>query len=581
MIEANELPKGWVRTTLGDVTAPARISIQPNKSTTLPYIGMEHIESETMRLIGTSPASELKSNAVRFFPGDVLYGRLRPYLNKVFRPDFEGLCSSEFIVFRESSNLNSRYLQYFLNSWSFKEFASHLVEGDRPRVDWGQLNVFDFLLPPLAEQSRIVAAIEQQFTRLDAAVASLQQAKEKLKRYRASVLKAAVEGKLTEEWRADHPATEATSELLERILKERRARWEADLRAKGKDPSKVKYVEPAKPDVEGLPELPEGWCWASLDQSSRRITDGTHQPPQFTEEGIPFIFVTHIVKGSISFENTKFISESTYNLLNARCPVEYGDILYSAVGSYGVAVPVLIRQPFSFQRHIAHIKPSTSLSMKYLIFSLNSPVCLDQSHHVARGVAQKTVTLTDLARFAIPLAPRDEQEQIVSEVERRLSVINRLETTIEANLKRAERERQSILREAFAGRLVQQDPNDEPAGVLLERIREERAKREQEEKLARKNKEVAMTVPHGKNTRRTLSKQKLPLHQVLVEAQKPIAADELLRTTEGGVQADTLDELHEAVHDFYVELHEEVEIKGRIKKIPQANKPDLLEAVSE
>jgi type I restriction enzyme, S subunit len=155
VIEENELPKGWVRTTLGDVTAPARISIQPNKSTTLPYIGMEHIESETMRLIGTSPASELKSNAVRFFPGDVLYGRLRPYLNKVFRPDFEGLCSSEFMVFRESSNLNSRYLQYFLNSWSFKEFASHLVEGDRPRVDWGQLNVFDFLLPPLPEQLRM------------------------------------------------------------------------------------------------------------------------------------------------------------------------------------------------------------------------------------------------------------------------------------------------------------------------------------------------------------------------------------------------------------------------------------------
>jgi hypothetical protein len=186
-----------------------------------------------------------------------------------------------------------------------------------------------------------------------------------------------------------------------------------------------------------------------------------------------------------------------------------------------------------------------------------------------------------MAVMPLPLPPLAEQEQITAEVERRLSVLSQLEVTVEANLKRAERERQSILREAFAGRMVPQDPNDEPANVLLERIREERAKREQEEKLARKNKEGAMTVPHGKNTRRTLSKQKLSLHQVLIEAQKPIAADELLRITEVGVQADTLDELHEAVHDFYVELHKEVEIIGRIKKTPQANKPDLLEAVSE
>jgi type I restriction enzyme S subunit len=133
------------------------------------------------------------------------------------------------------------------------------------------------MIAPLAEQHRIVSAIEQQFTRLDAGVAALKRVQAKLKRYRAAVLKAAVEGKLTEAWRAEHPATEPASILLERILKERRARWEADLRAKGKDPAKVKYVEPAKPDLENLPELPEGWCWATLEQLSdenRAITYG-------------------------------------------------------------------------------------------------------------------------------------------------------------------------------------------------------------------------------------------------------------------------------------------------------------------
>ncbi len=163
--------------------------------------------------------------------------------------------------------------------------------------------------------------------------------------------------------------------------------------------------------------------------------------------------------------------------LRFRCAVEQGDILYSAVGSYGVAVSVNTNQPFSFQRHIAHIKPDLLLWQPYLVHCLNSPLCLSQAHKVARGVAQKTVTLGDLANFVVPLPPRAEQEQIVAEVERRLSVISALEATVEASLKRAERLRQSVLREAFAGRLVPQDPTDEPASALLERIRAEREER--------------------------------------------------------------------------------------------------------
>ena len=102
-------------------------------------------------------------------------------------------------------------------------------------------------------------------------IAALRRAKTKLKRYRAAVLKAAVEGKLTEQWHAEHPAAEPASVLLEHILEERRAKWETDLRAKGKDPAKVRYVEPATPNGEELPELPEEWCWATVDQVANVI----------------------------------------------------------------------------------------------------------------------------------------------------------------------------------------------------------------------------------------------------------------------------------------------------------------------
>ncbi len=150
-------------------------------------------------------------------------------------------------------------------------------------------------LPPLAEQRRIVAAIEEQFTRLDAGVAALRRARAALKRYRAAVLKAAVEGRLTAAWRAAHPDAEPAAALLRRILAERRARWEADQRAKGKDPAKARYDEPAAPDTAGLPALPEGWVWATVEQVSQIAWHGALQRRRATtEDGLPVLRMGNI-----------------------------------------------------------------------------------------------------------------------------------------------------------------------------------------------------------------------------------------------------------------------------------------------
>ena len=149
-----------------------------------------------MRLLDTAKTSDVKSSGSYFDRGDVLYGRLRPYLNKVYMPDFGGLASGEFIVFPSQPNLDNAYLKYFLNQWEFVSFVTRLNTGDRPRVDFTQFADYPIPLPPLLEQHRIVAEIETQFTRLDASVAALRRARANLKRYRASVLKAACEGRL-------------------------------------------------------------------------------------------------------------------------------------------------------------------------------------------------------------------------------------------------------------------------------------------------------------------------------------------------------------------------------------------------
>jgi len=475
------LPQGWAWTTLGEIADTTRRRSLPQEHPDLPFIGMENIEAQTMRLLGTVPAVEMKSSAEHFEPGDVLYGRLRPYLNKVFCPEFEGLCSSEFIVFRRSPHLASEYLQYFLNSWDFVTFASHLNTGDRPRVNFDQLAEYPFPFAPLSEQHRVVAEIEKQFTRLDAGVAALKRVQANLKRYKASVLKAACEGRLVPQDPNDEPA----SELLARILAERRVKWEQDLRAKGKDPSKAKYVEPQPPDEDGLPGLPEGWCYTLLGPLLSITRTGMRTGPfgsllkkhEHKESGVPVLGIENI-------ESMRFVSGSKIHITQAKAKqlsnytVQPGDVLISRSGTVGevCVVPDGIGEAvISTNLMRVVLAPNDMLPSFFTLLFNGSPFVLKQVSELCSGSTRDFLNQEILSTIVFPFPPLAEQRRIVAEVERRLSVVQEVEAVIAANLARAERLRQSILKQAFEGKLVPQDPNDEPASVLLERIKAHRA----------------------------------------------------------------------------------------------------------
>ena len=278
---ANALPVGWADTTLGELGWNIRGRIHPSDKPDLPFIGMAHVEAHTMALLETVPAGTMKSSAAHFQEGDVLYGRLRPYLNKVYLTTFEGLCSAEFIPLVAAPGVVPAFLQYRVNSADFVSFASRLDEGDRPRVDYSQIAEFELGLPPTHEQHRIVAALESYLSRLDAATAALERVQRNLARYRASVLHAAVTGRLVpteaELARAEGREYEPASVLLERILVERRRRWEeaelAKMVAKGKPPKddrwKAKYKEPVAPEMEGLGDCRRGGVGRRWISSSR------------------------------------------------------------------------------------------------------------------------------------------------------------------------------------------------------------------------------------------------------------------------------------------------------------------------
>jgi len=341
-------------------------------------------------------------------------------------------------------------------------------------------------IPPPAEQRRIVEKIEELFSKLDAGVEALERVRANLKRYRAAVLKAAVEGRLTEAWRAQHPDVEPASELLERILAERRRAWEEEQLAKfseqGKTPPKnwrSRYKEPEPPDSTNLPDLPQGWVTLGLGDCATLITKGgtpTSYGHQYTESGIPFVRVEHLSDGRINGESiAQFIDAAADHTLK-RSRLRPGDLLFSIAGTIGRTALVSAEDvPANTNQAVAIIRGCDPvLNPRFLRVFLSSSSVQHQALGNARGGAMNNISLGDVRSVLVNIPPLVEQAEIVSEVERRLSVLEEIGRETDAGLKRAARLRQAILKRAFEGRLVPQDPNDEPASVLLERITRER-----------------------------------------------------------------------------------------------------------
>jgi type I restriction enzyme S subunit len=389
---------------------------------------------------------------------------------------------------RPLPDVESRFVAYFLQTDEYRHRVSELSSGSNiNNLKRDHIQSFPFRLAPLNEQRRIVAKIEELFSDLDAGVEALTRAKANLKRYRASVLKAAVEGRLTAAWRAEHPKTEPASALLARILTERRQKWEADQLAKftaaGKSAPKNwkdKYPEPAAPDTTDLPDLPPGWCWASVDQVASQDDYSLAIGPfgsnlkvsDYAQNGVPLVFVRNIRSGKFSDEGCKFVSPEKAIELDAHS-VEGGDVLITKMGDppgdaclYPRNLPKAIITADCIKVRLHQSLPFPG----YFVDAINSAVVQSQIQGITKGVAQQKVSLGRFSTVALPLPPVTEQEELVSAISDAFSQINAAETQIEHGLLRAARLRQSILKQAFEGKLVPQDPADEPASGLLARL---------------------------------------------------------------------------------------------------------------
>ena len=363
-------------------------------------------------------------------------------------------------------DLNSSYLFYFLQTQY--DYINKRPRGvGIPHVDPSIFWNINFPLPSLSEQHRIVAKIEELFTKLDAGVEELKKVKAQLKRYRQAVLKHAIEGKLTEEWRKSHKGEiEPASVLLKRIKKERQKN------AKGK----FKELPPL--NTSNLPQLPEGWVWTRVWEISEMIQYGTSEKAGDDSSGVPVLRMGNIQDGKLVFEDLKYFPKK-WPQLN-KFILQDGDVLFNRTNSAELVGKTAIyknHHPMAvFASYLIRVRVNVNAYIPDMLpFFINSFYGRKYiASVVSQQVGQANVNGTKLSLMPIPLPPLPEHHKIMEEIEKRFSAADEVEKAVGQSLKRAERLRQSILKRAFEGKLVPQDPTEEPASVLLERIKEEK-----------------------------------------------------------------------------------------------------------
>lgn len=339
-------------------------------------------------------------------------------------------------------------------------------------------------IAPQSTRSRIVSKIDELFSEIEEGERALERVQKLVERYRQSLLKAAVTGELTREWREERKnKLESGEDRLKDILKTRRGAWERaeleKMKKKGIQPRngkwKEKYREPDPPNLEELPRLPNGWVWVTLEQLSTKIVDGTHHTPNYEETGVAFLSVKDIRDDAIHFDDCKFISHAAHDELTARCSPERGDLLVTKSGTIGRTAVIYSERPFSLFVSVALVKPVLGVSGELLKIGFDGWFQTVNVANDITGTAIKNLHLIDLKAVCVPLMSIEEQHELLSRLAERQSMILEAKASAQGAARKSFALRQSVLGSAFSGSLVRQEPAEEPASALLARIAAERS----------------------------------------------------------------------------------------------------------
>jgi type I restriction enzyme S subunit len=450
-----ELPEGWLWTRLWEISeivlgqSPSSSTYNENGNGLPFYQGK--LEFGNIYPIPQKWCSTPKKIAEK---GDVLVSVRAPVGPTNICPE-KSCIGRGLAAIRGLGGIETLFILYLMRAFK------HSLVGKRTGTTFDAitgdvLKEFVISLPPLPEQHRIVAKIEELFTKLDAGVEALKKVKAQLKRYRQAVLKYAFEGKLTEEWRKNLGANLV---IVQNTGQEK-----------------------ALPLQKDLPELPEGWVWTRVGHTSDSIHYGYTVSASEENIGPKLLRITDIQNNSVNWDAVPYckIDESK----KQKYLLKDGDLVFARTGATVEKSFLIVGNvPESvFASYLIRIILNNSVNKKFIYSFFQSTDYWRQISKGKLGIGQPNVNAQTLSQITIPLPPLPEQHKVVEEIERHFSVADEVEKVVEESLKQAERLRQSILKKAFEGKLVPQDPTDEPTDKLLERIKAERTLLEKNKK---------------------------------------------------------------------------------------------------
>ena len=499
-----DYPPGWANTPLDEIcTINPRVDKNSiDNDSVVSFVPMPAVEAET----GQIDVSKTRSfGAVRqgytpFRKGDVLFAKITPCMENgkmAVVPDLVseyGFGSTEFHVLRPADGVDPRFVYHAVSNRAFRSHAEHNMTGavGQKRVPATILEEHEVGLPPTNEQRRLADRIETLFDEIDRGIDSLRTARRTVDLYRQSLLKSAFEGRLTAQWRIENPdKLECPDALLGRIRKERESAYKKALDdwqgtvaewrnngEKGKRPPRPKRTE-RRPDKSGttpaMPELPHCWVWSLLGYCSMGPQYGSAAKSSVKGE-TPVLRMGNIQKGSIDWSDLVYTSDVEET---AHYSLKTGDVLFNRTNSPELVGKTAIyrgERPALFAGYLVRVNQIDRIaSGPYLTYFLNSPRAREYGNTVKTdGVNQSNINATKLQEYPLPICSPAEQSEIVRILDSRLESAETLDAEIDAAMARAEALRQSILKKAFSGELVPQDPSDEPAHALLARIRASR-----------------------------------------------------------------------------------------------------------
>ena len=388
----NKNRKSWQTKKLGEVV---KLEKKQNGKKKLPYVGMEDIESNTAKFLGELEPRNVKSTSFHFTKEHVLYGRLRPYLNKVLLPSFEGHCSTEIFPMKIESDLEKKYLFYWITyDETVKKINATCTGARMPRANIKDVLEFEIPLPPLPEQKRIVKILDEVFEKIGKVKENAQKNLQNFK--------------------------EVFESYLHNIFTHKNNNWETK----------------------------------KLSEVCEKITDGTHQTPKYFDEGFIFLSSRNVTSGKINWEKIKYIDHKQHIEMHKRVAPRREDILLAKNGTTGVAAMVDKDVVFDIYVSLALLRTKGEVIPSFLLYFINSPVAKKQFNKRLKGSGVANLHLEEIREVVITFSKSlAEQKSIVKKLDALSAETKKLEAIYTKKLANLEELKKSVLKKAFAGEL--------------------------------------------------------------------------------------------------------------------------------